>query len=224
MYYLSTKTSWQKSKAKVGLQSITESFGSYPLVERKFFDDINILCRKENHYYVEMGLLQLVNEQGKELNPDLWILIWARDFKDRVFQILLERHPDSHGKGTIVALGPPELFEFFSSMKQNAILPTLSLLNTPKKMKSVVVVVSRPKSYQEKRKEKNQYQALGRFQNWIEDLKGTPNVKGQWFPSNAPICPVCGSPIVGIADEYNIGFGYIVCPDCGYMNRKKIGT
>ncbi len=84
MYYLSTKTSWQKSKAKVGLQSITESL-SYPLVERKFFDDINFLCRKENHYYVEMGLLQLVNEQGKELNPDLWILIWARDFKDRVF-------------------------------------------------------------------------------------------------------------------------------------------
>ncbi len=221
---LLTNTSWQKTKTKVNLQSIIESFRSYPLVERKFFDDINYLCRKENHYYVEMGLLHLVNEEKKELNPDLWILIWARDFKDRIFQILFERHPDYHGKGTIVALGPPELFEFFSNMKKNAILPTLTLINSPEKMKSVVVVVSRPKSYKQKTKEKNDYQALGRFQNWINELKSTPNVKGQWFPSNAPICPVCKGPLVGIADDYNVAFGYVICPECGYMNRKKIGS
>ncbi|UYP47017.1 hypothetical protein NEF87_003302 [Candidatus Lokiarchaeum ossiferum] len=222
MIYLSTRTSWQKSATKISLHNMNDVIYPYPLIESQFFEDINSLTRKHQHYNAEMGLLNIAGEEKKALDPDFWILIWALDFRDRMFQILIERHPDYGGKGAIAAVGPTDLLEFFGSMKNNAILPTLTLINSPEKMKSVVVVVSRPKNYQERSKEKNQYQAMGRFQNWINKLKNTPNTKGQWFPSNAPTCPVCNGPIVGIQDGYKIGFGMLVCPDCGHMERKEI--
>ncbi|MHA2000793.1 MAG: hypothetical protein ACTSVU_01720 [Promethearchaeota archaeon] len=223
MYYLQTKTSWQKTPIKLELHDMNDAITPYPLIESAFFEDMNTLCRKNNHYVVEMGLLHLVNQTQKELNPDLWILIWGKDFKDRIFQILIERPSDYGGRGAIAAIGPNDLLEFFSSMKRNAILPTLTLLSSPEKMKAVYIIVSRPKSYNEKAKEKQQLQGMARFKNWIDELKRMPNKEGQWFPSNAPKCPICGGPIVGIADEYRIGFGYMICPECGYMNRKPIG-
>ena len=222
MIQIQTRTSWQKSATKVSLHPMREVMYPYPLIEKKFFEDLNILSRKHQQYNVEMGLLNIAGEGKKGLNPDFWILIWALDFRDRMFQILIERHPDYGGKGAIAAVGPADLFEFFGSMKNNAILPTFTLINSPAKMKSVCVVVSRPKNYQERSKENTQYQSMGRFQNWINEMKQTPNVKGQWFPSNAPTCPVCNGPIVGIADGYKIGFGMLVCPECGHMERKLI--
>ncbi len=222
MFNLSTRTSWQKTPTKISLMDMKEAISPYPLVERKFFDDIVAFTRKYNHYFVEMGLLNVVGETKKTLDPDFWILIWALDFKDRSFQILIEKHPNYQGKGAIAGVGPSDLLDFFSSMKQNAILPTLSLINNPEKMKSVAVIVSRPKNYNEKSKERNSYQALGRFQKWINDLKDTPNKEGKWFPSNAPTCPNCNSPIVGIQDNYKVGFGFLVCPNCGYSKREQI--
>jgi hypothetical protein len=210
MYYLSTRTSWQKKPQKLGLTDVREALSEYPLIEKKFFNDLNQLCRKENQYVVEMGLLHLINNKKKKLNPDLWILLWAKDFRDRIFQILIERHPDYKGKGAIAALGPPDLLEFFSSMKHNAILPTLTLLTTPEKIKSFYVVVSRPESYKKKQKKKQNFQALARFQKWIHQLKQTPK------------CPICGGPLVGIQDQYRVGFGYMICPECGYNHREKI--
>jgi hypothetical protein len=222
MFILSTSTSWQKKPTKIQLTGMKEAMDPYPLIERKFFDDLNNLCRMDSKYVVEMGLLALGNQERSSLNPDLWILIWAKDFKDRIFQILIERHPDYGGKGAIAAIGPPDLLEFFSRMKQNALLPTLTLLNSPEKMKSVFVIVSRPESYKKKQKARQNFQALARFQEWIEMLKQTPNKEGKWFPHNAPTCPMCGGPLVGIADQYRIGFGYRICPKCGHSHREAI--
>ncbi|MHA1744502.1 MAG: hypothetical protein ACTSWW_00795 [Promethearchaeota archaeon] len=222
MHTLLTKTSWQKTQTKLVLMDMKEAISPYPLIERRYFDDLNALCRSHTTYNVEMGLLQIFNHTNQELNADFWILIWALDFQDRQFQLLIERHPDYEGRGAIAGVGPNDFLEFLSGMKQNAILPTLTLLNSPEKMKSVVVVVSQPKSYKETRKEKSDYQALGRFQNWINQLKATPNVKGDWFPANAPTCPVCGSPVVGIADGYKVGFGFLICPECGYNSRAAV--
>ena len=222
-FHLTTRTSFQQSPTHFDLQDITEVMKSYPLIERRFFDDLIELCRTKEHYYVEMGLLQLRREDKKELHADSWILIWAVDFKDRLFQILVERPPENQGKGSIAALGPVELLEFVSSMKQNAILPTLTLINTPDKMKQVGVIVSRPKSYQQKAKERTKMHAMGRFKSWINDLQSTPNKEGQWFPGDFPKCPSCEGPMVGIQDANNSAYGHMICPQCGYSEKKLIG-
>jgi len=223
MFTLSTRTSWQKQPTRVDLSDMKEILYPYPLIERKFFDDLMHLCRSQTHYYVEMGLISVLDGQHHQLNPDTWILIWALDFKDRLYQILLDRNPQHGGKGAIAAVGPKDLGEFFGRMKKNAILPLLTLINTPEKMKSVGVIVSRPKSYRNQQKEKQEFQAFARFQKWIAQLKATPNKEGQWFPSSAPKCPICGNPLVGILDSYRIGFGYMICPECGHSERRQIG-
>lgn len=222
MFILSTQTSWQKALTKVQLTKMQEIITPFPLIERKFFDDMNQLCRKHSHYIVEMGLHTITNHLRKGLNPDLWILIWAKDFRDREFQLLIERHPDYQGRGAIAAAGPTDLVEFFGKMKQNAILPTLSLLNSPEKMKAVYVIVSRPESHQKKQVVQKKLQALARFEQWIQMLKQTPNKEGKWFPHNAPTCPMCGGPLVGIQDQYRVGFGYMICPRCGHSHREEI--
>ncbi|MCF2138753.1 MAG: TFIIB-type zinc finger domain-containing protein [Candidatus Lokiarchaeota archaeon] len=223
MFTLSTRTSWQKEQTRLDLTDMKEFLYPYPLIERKFFDDLMKLCRSQATYYVEMGLISVFNNKKQQLNPDTWILIWALDFKDRVYQILIDRNVKHKGRGAIAAVGPQDLGEFFARMKQNAILPLLTLINTPEKMKSVGVIVSRPKSYRDKQKERQEFQAFARFQKWIAQLKATPNKEGQWFPSSAPKCPVCGNPLVGISDNYRIGFGYLICPECGHSERRRIG-
>jgi hypothetical protein len=216
MYQVLTQTSWQAQPVQLNLTEIREAISPYPLIERQFFDDIMSLCHSQQHYVAEMGLLQVLSPEKKELNADFWILVWGVDFRDRIFQILIERHPDHQGKGAIAAAGPLDFFEFLSSMKQNAILPTLTLLASTNKMKTLAVIVSKPKNYQEKAKEKQSVQALDRFQGWINTLKATPNVRGQWFPSAKPLCPICNEPLL----EFNgveVGFGMkqLVCPRCG---------
>lgn len=224
MFTLSTRTSWQKEPTRIDLENLKEIIYPYPLIEGKFFEDLTQLCRTQEKYYVEMGLLSVFGENKQNLNPDTWILIWALDFKDRMFQLLIDRNTQHKGKGAIAAVGPADLGEFFAKMKTNAILPLLTLINSPDKMKSVGVIVSRPRSYKDKAKEKQEFQAYARFQNWIAQLKATPNKEGQWFPSSAPKCPVCGNPLVGIQDNYRIGFGYMICPECGHSERRKIGS
>ncbi|MHA1518693.1 MAG: hypothetical protein ACTSRK_00790 [Promethearchaeota archaeon] len=223
MFTLSTHTSWQKEETRLDLIPMKDILTPYPLIERKFFDDLTRLCRTNDQYYVEMGLLSVLGEKKQELNPDTWILIWALDFKGRMFQLLIDRSTVHQGKGAIAAIGPPDLSEFFEKMKYNAILPLLTLINSPDKMKSVGVIVSKPKSRQKKDNERKEFQAYARFQNWIAKLKATPNVNGQWFPSSAPKCPLCGNPLVGIADQYRVGFGYMICAECGHSERRKIG-
>jgi hypothetical protein len=214
MYTLATRTSWQKKPTKFQIHDIRHALKTFPVIEQKFFDDLIELCRKKEHYFVEMGLIQLAFEKQKILNTDFWILIWATDFKDRLFQLLIERHPETNGKGSLAGVSPPDFLEFISSMKKNAILPTLSLINSPDKMKSVGVIVSRPKGYDPTQKTKVNQQALNQFGNWINNLKSTPNLKGKWFPSSGPPCPICQGNLVELHGP-DPGMKSLVCTQCG---------
>ena len=222
VFSVSTHTSWQTNDTRVDLTLITQAMPSYPLIERKFFDDIVDHCYNTTNYSVEAGLLHVLNEEGNELDPDYWILLWAIDFRDRLFQILIERNPDFGGKGAIAAVGPPEFLEFISSMTHSAIMPTLTLLNTPDKMKSVKILVSRPPTHAQKLKRRQTGAELTQFKNWIDQLKDTPNPRGQWFPSSSlDKCPVCGTDMVPVGG-YEIAFGQLVCPKCGFAMKKKV--
>jgi hypothetical protein len=215
-----THTSWQKETTQINLTSIKEAMSSFPMIERQYFDDLVNLCHNNSNYFVEAGLLRVINEQGKDLVADFWILLWAVDFRGRLFHILVERNPEYGGKGAIVAVGPPEFLEFISSMKKNAILPTLTLLNSPEKMKSVGVLVSQPPKYAEVQKDRLKSMNFARFKGWIDDLKAAPNVSGQWFPATgATKCPLCNAGMIPMGN-YQVAFGQLVCPQCGYAIRK----
>jgi hypothetical protein len=222
-FRIQTRTSWQQEPTVIPLTDVKTVMPSYPLIERKFFDDLVDRCRQHQHYFVETAMLKLVTDAGKELNPDLWIFVWAQDFKDRVFQLLFERNPDYGGKGALAAVAPPDMVEFLSSMKYNAILPTLTLLTSPDKMKQVAILVSRPQTHKEQVQIQQTSEKLGQFKNWIDNLKATPNVKGQWFPQNQVVneCPKCGSSMAGIAGN-NTLYGILICPHCGHTLTKDL--
>ena len=69
VFSVSTHTSWQTNNTRVDLTSITQAMPSYPLIERKFFDDIVDHCYNTTNYSVEAGLLHVLNEEGNELDP-----------------------------------------------------------------------------------------------------------------------------------------------------------
>ncbi len=225
MFQLKTKTKWQKQPTEVVLRDLSEAFSKYPLVERKFFDDLLDLIQKKDHYSADPGLLivQRSNENDtKQLDKDAWILLWAKDKEERTYQVLIERNPEYKGKGAIAAAGPPSFFEFVSGMKHKMLMPFLGMINTPEKMEKVAIVVSIPKSTTQKGKEREALQALGNFENWIQRLKITPNVEGKWFPGDYPRCPECNNPLVGVQDAKTENLGHLICPFCGYQRSQQI--
>jgi len=217
-----THANFQKEPMWLKLESMKVVMDKYPLIERKFFDDLIEKTRGNQQYFVEAALLRVLNEQGKDLNADYWILLWGIDFKDRLFHILIERNPEYQGKGAIAAVGPAEFEQFISSMTHSGIMATLTLLNSPDKMKNMGVLVTRPPKYADISKDRQKAAGLARFKNWINDLKDTPNVRGQWFPTNkVQQCPLCNAQMVNVPG-YEIAFGQLLCPQCGYSMKKSI--
>ncbi|MHA1341569.1 MAG: hypothetical protein ACTSRZ_16730 [Promethearchaeota archaeon] len=211
-----TRVSWAPNVLTIDLIDLYKIFGAYPLVSKKFFKDlINNIERKSN-YWAEAGFQEIISN-GKRYEPHEWIFLWAIDFRDRLFWILFSRSYELSGKGAIAAVGPPEFAEFIKQTGKAAIVPTLTLINDPEKMKKVVVIVSNPK---EAKKPKLSPELL-QFKAWVDQLKMQKNVKGQWFPSFAPVCPVCNEKMVGLAD-YEVGFAQMICPRCGYQQKKRI--
>ena len=223
MYFtIRTKTSWQKEVHVLRLHDLRDSFMSYPLIEKIFFDDLKELVQKHKHYYLSTGLLQVKDPIGNELDPDMWMLIWAVDKEDRYYQILIERNPAHMVKGAIAAVAPEDFFEFMSGMKEKMIKPFLGMLNTPDKIEKLVVVMSKAKTYTQKKAEEDWMYALSRFERWVDLLKRTPNKEGKWYPGDYPRCPNCNNPIIGITDEKDPTLGHLICPFCGYRTSRRI--
>ena len=189
MFQIKTNTSWQKENTDIQLRDLNQAFDKYPLIEKKFFKDLKELCQNKEDYFVELGLLQVKNQKGEELEANFWIFLWAIDKEERNYHILIERNPEHEGRGAIAAAGPDDFYEFMSGMKHKMLLPFLGMINTPEKMKKVGLIVSKPKSHTKMKKEKKWWHALSNFQQWIGKLKQTPNIDGKWFPGDYPRCP-----------------------------------
>ncbi|MHA1729298.1 MAG: hypothetical protein ACTSWY_11275 [Promethearchaeota archaeon] len=226
-----TRVSWDSQPQKIDLHGMNELSGSYPIISIKFFSDLVLNIKTQKSYWAESGFQSLIIGD-KQYEPHEWIFLAATDFKDRFFQILFSRSVEFRGKGLIAAVAPREfagfLQQFYVENKgEEAIIATLSLINDPNKMKSVVLFVSSPKEAKKAqtirnitRKEK-QSPELRQFNRWINGLKRAPNIKGQWFPSHKPVCPNCNEQLLGVPN-YEIGFVYLICPRCGYQQKRKI--
>lgn len=223
---LYTYTPWNPQKkgklSQVRLKSIKESYGStYPIISQQFLKDLYKNISKYDHYSHTKSIKRIVDPSNNDYAIQNWNLIWAMDAKERIYQFLIQRKKVKNKvNNIIVALAPPELMELIGKFQRDGLLKALSLLNSPKQIKFLKLLFARGKSLAETQQ---------RFKVDKEDLKKIkmanymkrqPNVEGQWFPSFAPKCPICGNYMQEL-EAYRFMFRKWACPTCGYEKYEK---
>ena len=215
-----TETPWDNLKTNqlthIRVLSLKSVFKTYPVIEPSFFDDLNSKIINNNHYMWVESIKRITGPKNEDYDISNWNFLWAFDDQKRMFQFLFQKVED---QGILVGLAPPELSKLFSDHGKGAILRILSLLTKPSKIKFLIVLGSRGKSIVEGQQlfqaDKNYLDKL----NYLKALKDVPNIQGVWYPSYDPRCPICNSFMSEIKD-YKIGFGKLVCPQCGYEKKK----
>ncbi|TFF89934.1 MAG: hypothetical protein EU548_05575 [Promethearchaeota archaeon] len=206
--------------SKVRLLAITDLFEKYPIVEAQFFDDLTRNIQQYNHYSFLKTIKRIIGPNKEDYKIQNWHLIWAMDTQHRFYQLLFQRVKQKNQiQGILVALAPPELAKLYKKHKFDGLLKTLTLLNSHKNIKFVKLLGARGKSIAEEQQIFQLNQSDLQKVNIANYLKNIPNIEGQWFPSFAPKCPVCGAKMKELKG-YRIGFGKLSCPQCGYQKYK----
>ena len=105
--------------------------------------------------------------------------------------------------------------KLFSEYKEKAIHRIFSLLNKPSKIKFLMILIHKGKSLAEEQQTLQYYKEnKGKFK-FINSLGNMPNIRGDWYLSFDPRCPICNEFMNGL-DHYKIGLGKLVCPKCGF--------
>jgi len=215
-----TLTPWDSLNSKilteVKLHSLKNIFKTFPVIEPEFFDDILSNLYNFKHYSWVESIKRVVGPNAEDYDIKPWNFLWGMDNDRRIYQLLIQKIEE---KAILVALAPPELGKLFTQYKKEAILRTLSLLNSPNKMKFLMVLAPKGKSIAEEQQllqvNKKDLEKL-KFNNMLKQM---PNIKGQWFPEHSPRCPNCNKLITEIKG-FNVGFVKFICPYCGYQKNK----
>jgi len=215
-----TETPWDNLNTnkltQIRVLSLNNILKRYPVIEPSFFDDLNSKILKNNHYMWVQSIKRIIGPKNEDYDISNWNFIYAFDDQRRMFQFLFQKVEE---QGILVGLAPPELSKLFSDHGKGAILRILSLLTNPSKMKFLMVLGPRGKSIAEGQQlfqaDKNYLEKL----DYLKALKDVPNIQGDWYPSFDPRCPICNSFFSEIKD-YRVGFGKLVCPQCGYEKTK----
>lgn len=225
LFSIYTYTPWDKLNenklTKIRILSLKSIFKSFPVIEPAFFDDLMSNLSKFQHYSRIEGIKRIIGPNNEDYDITPWLFLWGMDTERRIYQLLLQKTKSENedSQAALVALAPPELNKLFSEYKEKAILRTFSLLNNPHKMKFVIVLLPKGKSIAEEQQflkaSKSDLDKL----KFINSLKEMPNIKGEWFPSFDPRCPVCNGIMTELKD-YKLGLKKLVCPQCGYEKRK----
>ena len=217
-----TYTPWDNLNTKilneVKLLSLKNIIKTFPVIEPGFFDDLRSNMYNFNHYSWVESIKRIVGPNNEDYDIKPWNFIWGMDHERRIFQFLIQKvkEESKDSQAILVALAPPELVKLFEQHKEGAILRTLSLLNSPKKMEFLMVLGPKGKSVAE---EQQLFQInkrdLGKL-HYINTLKHIPNIKGQWFPTFDVKCPICNGPLTQV---YSREVG-LVCQRCGFKKVK----
>jgi len=224
-FLIYTYTPWDKLNkdklTQIRLLSLKSIFNSFPLIEPAFFDDLVSHLSKVKYYTKIKGIKRIIGPNREDYDITSWVFIWGMDFERRIYQFLLQKtkSKNNDSQAALVALAPPELGKLFIEYKEKAIFRTFSLLNNPAKMKFVIVLLPKGKSIAEEQQllkaSKSDLDKL----KFIRALKEMPNIKGEWFPSFDPRCPVCNGMMTELKD-YKSGLKKLICPKCGYEKKK----
>ena len=118
-----TYTPWEKlsgmNLVKVRLMLILEIFKKYPIIEGSFFEDLKLNIQKHPHYINIQSIRRIIGPKSEDYSIQNWNLIWAMDYKNRIYQFLFQKiKNNSEIQGILVALAPPELAQLFSKHKK----------------------------------------------------------------------------------------------------------
>ena len=226
-FTIHTYTPWDSLNAdqltEIKLISLKSIFKSFPVIEKGFFKDLVKNAYKNNHYSWNKCIKRIVGPNNEDYSIDNFNFIWAYDIDGRVLQFLFQKIEEKKetSQSTLVALAPPELGQLFADYQSEALLRTLSLLNTPSRIRFLMILAPKGKSIAE------EYQVFQINKNKLDKLKFVntlgqmPNITGQWFPSFEPKCPICNELMTQISGlDYKIGFSPLICPRCGYKKMK----
>jgi hypothetical protein len=224
LFSIYTYTPWDKLNVnkltKIRILSLKSIFKSFPIIESAFFEDLISNLSKSQHYSRIEGIKRILGPNNEDYDIIPWLFLWGMDTQRRIYQFLLQKteFENKDSQAVLVALAPPELGKLFSKYKEKAILRTFSLLNNPREMKFVIVLLPKGKSIaKDQQFIKASKSDLDKLK-FINSLKKMPNIKGEWFPSFDPRCPVCNGIMTELKD-YKVGLKKIVCPQCGYEKR-----
>jgi len=215
---------WDKVEIKklteIRLLSLKSVFEKYPVVESKFFEDLSENISKNMHYSWFECIRRILGPDKEDYKIQNWIVIWAMDLDNRMYQFLFQKVEDSdESQAAMVGLAPPELGKLFSEYKSDAILKILSVLNNPKKIKFLMGLAPKGISLAvEQQLIKANQNELDKIK-FVNSLKEIPNIQGQWFFPRNPMCPVCKGLLIEKMDD-DKGFQELMCPKCGYERKK----
>ena len=212
-----TQTPWDGQNtnqlAHVRLLSGKSILSSFPVIQEEFFGDLISNIRATSQYTYFKSIKRIVGPEKEDYGISNWYFLWASDRDRRMYQLLFQREKkEGSVKSILVAMAPPELCKLIQDHGREAITRTLSLLNSPKQMGFLMVLGPKGKSIAE---EQQLMRVNQKDADKVNFLKQMPNLNGQWFPSFKPRCPICNATLVGM-ENYEIGFGQLVCPRCGY--------
>lgn len=217
-----TLTPWDKLNSniltEVKLFSLKNIFKTFPVIEQEFFDDLLTRVYDYKHYSWIQCIKRITGPNSEDYDISNWNFVWAFDTQNRTFQFLFQRVKQDEGEdsqGVLVALAPPELAKLFAEYKKGAILKALSLLNNPSDIKFLLILAPKGKSIAEEQQLFRINKVNLEKMKYIDIMGKMPNIQGQWFPHYSPRCPVCNEIMTEIKD-YNVGFGKLICPRCGY--------
>ena len=204
--------------AEVKLLSLKSVIKTFPVVEPGFFDDLRSNMYKFNHYSWVESIKRIIGPDNEDYDIKPWIFIWGMDLEMRMFQFLIQKMEEDSkdSQAVLVALAPPELAKLFGQHKEGAILRTLSLLNSPKKMKFLIVLAPKGKSITEEQQLLQINKQDLEKMKFVDNLKHMPNIKGNWFPTFDVKCPICNGPLTQV---YSPKVG-LMCKTCGYKKVK----
>lgn len=217
-----TYTPWDNLNTQilteVKLLSLKNIIKTFPLIEPSFFDDLLSNMYKYEHYSYLECIKRIVGPNNEDYDIKPWNFIWAMDQERRIFQFLIQKvdYESKDSQAILVALAPPELATLFEQYKEEAILRTLSLLNSAKKMKFLMVLAPKGKSIAEEQQLLQINKKDLERMKFINTLKQMPNIKGQWFPASDIKCPICNSLLTQV---YGTEVG-LICQQCGFKKVK----
>jgi hypothetical protein len=224
-FSLYTLTPWDNISgdilSHVKLLSLKSILNKYPVIEPNFFDDLQSNLQNQGKFTSFNTIKRIVGPDNEDYDIKNWFFIWAMDNERRMFQFLIqEEKSNKETQYIMVALAPPEIGKLIADYRKEAIRKTLSLLNNPTKIKFLILLKAKGKSIvedaQSSKFNKPQLEKL----KFIQELKTMPNIKGQWFPTFDPKCPRCNTSLIDI-NSYQVGFGKLICPKCGYELKKS---
>ena len=209
---------------QVKLLSLKSVFDSFPVIEKRFFNDLALNTANNAHYSWTLSIKRIVGPNNEDYDITNFNFVWAMDDQRRMYQFLFQKVAETReaSQGVLVALAPPELAKLLVDYESSAILRILSLLNNSSKIRFLMILGPKGKSIAEESQLFQFNKRDAEKLKYTNTLKNMPNIQGQWFPTVKFRCPICNNEVSMVENYAVVGVSNLVCPQCGHKKMNKV--